>query len=139
MLCYLSGIAPRARRVGVTFSSPLSLADLLLPDVVLACCTRHLGVATDGMMMYVFSTTCIYRSSLDDDQGLTSSAAPSHTCRVSATEGVSAVRIIFFCFIKYTHIRRCPRHYGSSLGHRRVVASSTPLIPVRCSHHCWIS
>ena len=28
---------------------------------------------------------------------------------------------------QYTHIRPCPRHYGSSLGHRRVVASSTPL------------
>jgi len=26
-----------------------------------------------------------------------------------------------------------PRHYGSSLGHRQVVASSTPLIPVRTS------
>ena len=28
---------------------------------------------------------------------------------------------------QYTHIRPCPRHYGSSFGHRRVVASSTPL------------
>ena len=27
---------------------------------------------------------------------------------------------------QYT-LRPCPRHYGSSLGHRRVVASSTPL------------
>jgi len=33
---------------------------------------------------------------------------------------------------QYTHIRPCPRHYGSSFGHRRVVASSTPLHSVPC-------
>ena len=52
--------------------------------------------------------------------------------------GFSAVPIIFFfvssliaCDLsrswQYTHIRPCPRHYGSSFGHRRVVASSTHL------------
>jgi len=40
---------------------------------------------------------------------------------------IDCVRPIYYRSWQYTHIRPCPRHYGSSLGHRRVVASSTPL------------